>query len=117
MTTGQDRYEFTATAGDHIELRIADTGATTFAPRIELRSPSDVSIDTSTDSVAAKIAHDVTETGTFTVLVDDSLSAGGAYTLYFARIPGANEHGSLTNGGVHPGTIDLGDLDTYTFTA
>ncbi|MBW2290040.1 MAG: hypothetical protein JRG90_19775 [Deltaproteobacteria bacterium] len=101
VTTGQDSYEFTATAGDHIELR----------------SPSDVSIATSSDSGVAKIAHDVTETGTFTVLVDDGVSVGGSYTLYFALIPGANEHGSLTNGGVHPGTIDLGDLDTYTFTA
>ena len=56
VTTGQDSYEFTATVGDHIELRMADTGATLFAPRIELRSPSDVFIDSSADAVVASIA-------------------------------------------------------------
>jgi hypothetical protein len=117
VTTGQDSYEFAATAGDHIDLQIADTGVTTFSPRIELRSPSDVSIDTSADGVAARITHDATETGTFTVLVDDSVSAGGTYTLYFTRIPGADEHGLLINDGVHPETIDVADLDTYTLTA
>ncbi|MBW2268466.1 MAG: hypothetical protein JRH16_07800 [Deltaproteobacteria bacterium] len=117
VTTGQHSYEFTATVGDHIELRIADTGPTAFSPRIELRSPSDLLIATDADCCVAEIAHDVAETGTFSVLVEDNFSAGGSYTLYYARIPGANEHGSLINDGVHSETIDLGDLDSYTLTA
>jgi lysophospholipase L1-like esterase len=37
--------------------------------------------------------------------------------LYFVHAPGANEGGVLPNGGVVPGTIEVGDLDSYTFTA
>ena len=33
------------------------------------------------------------------------------------RIPGANEGGELINEGVVTNTLDLGDIDTYTFTA
>ena len=116
-TTGQDLYEFPVTAGDHIELRIADTGGTAFTPRIRLRSPTEVLVATSADDAVAQIAHDATETGTFTVFVDDSVDVGGSYTLYSARIPGANEHGSLFSGSAFSETIDVGDLDTYTFNA
>jgi len=112
--TGQELYEFTATAGDHIELRIVDTGGDAFNPRIQLRSPTEVLIDSSADDVVASIAHDAVESGTFTVFVDDSLGGGGSYTLYTVRIPGANEHGSLFVGGVFSETIVVGDLDTYT---
>jgi len=41
----------------------------------------------------------------------------GNYDLYFVHMPGANEGGSLINGGVISNVIDLGDLDSYTFTA
>jgi hypothetical protein len=44
-------------------------------------------------------------------------SQTGNYDLYFVHMPGANEGGSLINGGVISDAIDLGDLDSYTFTA
>ncbi len=117
VTTGQDSYEFTATVGDLVELRIGDTADTGFSPQIELRSPSDAPLDSDWDCCAAWIQYQINETGTFTVLVDDRFSNGGAYTLHLARMPGANEHGSLINDGVHSDTIDLGDLDTYALMA
>ena len=67
-----------------------------------------------------------TNSGTFTVLVSDSQNffygGTGAYRLYFAHFPGPfvvpsdDEGGSLT--GVDAfGTIQLGDLDLWRFTA
>src|SRR4029077_17302601 len=47
----------------------------------------------------------------------------GAYRLYFAQSPGTfivppgDEGGPLTNGGNYDGTIQLGDLDQWSFTA
>lgn len=41
----------------------------------------------------------------------------GPYNLYFVRAPGANEGGALINGGRVSNTIDVGDIDSYTFTA
>ena len=58
--------------------------------------------------------------GTYTVVVYDYSSgyaSTGDYKLYFALAPGANEGGVLTSGGMLSGTIDLGDLDSYTFAA
>ena len=51
------------------------------------------------------------------------VTGSGDYQLYFANMPGSytvpagDEGGALTNGGVHAGTIDLGDLDLWTFQA
>src|SRR5438876_352271 len=74
-----------------------------------------------------EVAMTATNGGTFTVLVSDSQNffygGTGAYRLYFARFPGAfvvpagDEGGPLTNGGNHDGTIQLGDLDQWSFTA
>src|SRR5205085_10621855 len=47
----------------------------------------------------------------------------GTYGLHLAQIPEAfivpdgDEGGAMTNGGNYTGTITLGDLDTFTFTA
>jgi hypothetical protein len=56
---------------------------------------------------------------------DDSNYADGSgdYRLYFAHIPGnysiptGDEGGALTNVSVHTGTIELGDMDLWTFHA
>jgi len=41
----------------------------------------------------------------------------GACELHFVRALGADEHSTLTNGGVPTGTIDEGDLDSDTLSA
>jgi len=52
-----------------------------------------------------------------------NVTGSGDYNLYFANagqgfsIPSGDEGGALTNGGVHSGTIDLADMDLYTFQA
>src|SRR5207249_1569838 len=74
-----------------------------------------------------ELAVTATNSGTFTVLVSDSqtffFDATLAFRLHFAQFPGAivvpagDEGGPLTNGGNHDGTIQLGDLDLWSFTA
>ena len=62
--------------------------------------------------------------GTYTVRVasaDAGNDALGAYVLRLAKVPGAfsvgDQGGALGNGGNHPGRIEVGDLDMWTFTA
>jgi len=112
----EDDYEFTAAFGDHIELRMAS--ADPLYPEIELRDPNGAIVGTHSDCCVSGVEHTVVDPGTFAVTVRDGLgNRVGGYELYFTRIPGANELGTLLNGPVNEETIDPGDLDTYTFEA
>jgi hypothetical protein len=112
----EDDYEFTAAFGDHIELRMAS--ADPLYPEIELRDPNDAIVDTNSDCCVSGVKHTVVNPGTFAVTVRDGLgNRVGDYELYFTRIPGADELGTLLNGPVNAETIDPGDLDSYTFGA
>ena len=61
--------------------------------------------------------------GTFTVAVSDSAQTGaGTYRLWLAQVPGTfippgDDGGTLTNGAIAQGTIDIGDLDLWSFPA
>src|SRR5438552_3341266 len=65
--------------------------------------------------------------GTFTVLFSgggwDRIVSGDWYSDVCASVPGTfvvpsgDDGGPLTNGGNHEGTIQLGDLDLWSFTA
>ncbi|MDL1983973.1 MAG: hypothetical protein LWX54_07250, partial [Deltaproteobacteria bacterium] len=117
----EDSYTFTANIGETVQIRMVDTSATAFAPSLQLYSPSGGRINLGTptwDGSVAAIQYTAAYTGTYTVLASDFNKVNtGSYDLYFAYMPGANEHGELVNDGVHQEQIDLGDLDTYTFTA
>ena len=118
-----DTWTFAGTAGEHVTLRIGELSGSSFDPRIELYDPTGAVVGAETGSSVATAELDLTLTGTYTVLVrDDTVSGGGdtgtgTYELRFVRVPGSNEHGSLTNGGAHVEAITIGDLDTYTFSA
>ncbi len=116
-----DTYTFFANAGETVTLTAAKTSGT-LSPYIRLYSPSGAGITSSVDTSAASISHSITVSGTYTVLVsDNSINRAptgiGGYEVRLARMPGANEHGGLVNGGMRTGQITLGDLDTYTFFA
>jgi len=124
-------WTFTATNGDRIVLRGAALTATNyFNPWLRIYNPNGVLIGDSgggSSEVAEELALTATNGGTFTVLVSDTgyggLGGTWAYRLYFAQFPGAfvvpagDEGGPLTNGGNHDGTVQLGDLDLWSFTA
>src|SRR5206468_52712 len=95
-----------------------------FTPRIRLFGPDGALLNTAAGAASAEISRVATNSGTFTVVVDENTDdSTGTYRLYLARVPGAfvvaagDQGGPLTNGGNHDGTIDLGDLDMWTCSA
>src|ERR1043166_97461 len=121
-----DSWTFSANAGDSIVIRVGEISQTnTFTPRIRLQNPSAVQIASAQNALAAEIAVTATNTGKFTVIVDDAVgtSATGTYRLTLAKSPGTvfvapgDQGGPMTNGVMHTGTIDVGDLDVWTFSA
>jgi hypothetical protein len=123
-----DQWTFTANAGDSISLSVAEAGGNSpFIPWIRLRGPTGPLVSGGSASGALVGTVDVVApaTGTYTVLVasnDAGNDETGNYVLTLAHTPGAfivpegDEGGALTVGD-HPGTIALGDLDIWTFTA
>src|SRR5207248_1279467 len=127
-----DLWSFTANAGDRVVVRIgALTTTNTFNPWLRIYGPNgvlvaDSGINNGGDTVE-ELALTATNSGTFTVLVSDSYNFGfggtGTYRLYFAQFPGTfdvppgDEGGALASGSNYDGTIQLGDLDLWSFTA
>jgi trimeric autotransporter adhesin len=77
-------------------------------------------------ALAAQVAFTATLTGTYTVVVasyDSGFDAVGDYVLRLAKAPGVfsvptDDHGGpLIDGTSHPGRIEIGDLDMWSFTA
>jgi WD40 repeat protein len=126
-----DFWSFAANTGDRVVLRgAALTSTNAFEPWLRIYGPNGVLIaDSGVNGTVdvEELTLTATNSGTFTVLVADSAFSGfegtGAYRLYFAQLPGVfvvppgDEGGSLTNGGNYGGTIQLGDLDFWSFTA
>ncbi len=118
-----DIFTFTANAGDNINLRL---GTTNFSGRLQLYGPGGVLLSAVggypvRDDLITNMA---TNSGTYTVLVSSADTGGfGTYELHLAQMPEAfivpdgDQGGPMTNGGNYDGTITLGDLDMYTFTA
>ena len=109
-----DSYTFIANAGDSMQLSISgDIGM-----YIDLYFPDGSHFAGPNSSVIVKGSNSVTQSGTYTVVARSSIPHEvGNYDLYYVKAPGANEHGSLINGGVVSGNITPGDLDSYTFVA
>src|SRR5947207_2098244 len=101
-----------------------------FQPWIRLVSPTGVLLGNGIGTSAVQIAATAPTSGTYTVIVgtnDGTVSARnndtGSYLLTLAKGPGVfatsagDEGGDLTNGATQAGTIYLGDLDQWSFTA
>src|SRR5437773_2660647 len=101
-----------------------------FQPWIRLVSPTRAEEGRVGGASAVQIAATAPTSGTYTVIVgtnDGTVSARnhdtGSYLLTLAKGPGVfatsagDEGGDLTNGATHAGTIYLGDLDQWSFTA
>jgi len=121
--TVADSYTFTANTGDSINLRL---GTTNFYGKLQLYGPNGALLDAVGGYPVNDdpITYTATNSGTFTVLVSSAVTSGaGTYALHLAQIPepfivpAGDEGGAMTNGGNYTGTITLGDLDMYRFTA
>ncbi len=126
-----DTWTFDAAAGDSVLLRIGQlTGGDGFDPRLRLYDPHGELVASAAEGYGYTVASDAqlsviaALSGTYTVVVDSGFTSGsGDYRLYYLEVPGAftvpggDQGGALANGGNHDGTIDVADLDAWTFDA
>src|SRR5438034_680764 len=126
-----EQRSFTATQGDYIALSMGEVAPLSagFRPWIRLVSPTGVLPATGIYTLSLHDALPISPTtGTYTVIVGTNDGFGrnedtGGYLLTLAKGPGAfatssgDEGGALTNGATQAGTIYLGDLDQWSFTA
>jgi hypothetical protein len=127
LVPGQaNNYTFAANAGDKILIKVGKiTSTNNFVPRLRLLNPNSVQQALASDSFAPEIAVTATNSGTFTVIVDDTTGtiATGAYSLTMvmtgsplAITPGY-PGGALTNGSTYQAGLPIGALDAWSFTA
>ncbi len=119
-------WNFVASSGDRVVLRIGKNGTGNFTPWMRLYNPFNALLGSVSTASSGEIAITATNTGTFTLTVNDGSGGhnlSGSYRLTLIK-PGApsiispnDEGGNLTNGLPATGTIDLGDLDLWTFKA
>ena len=125
-----DIWSFTASEGDYIAVSMGeDTPASSsFEPWIRLVSPTGALVGNSIGPAAAQIAVTALTSGTYTVIVGTKtfyniIDGTGSYRLTLTKGPGAfaispgDDGGALTNGATHTGSIYVGDLDIWSFTA
>jgi hypothetical protein len=122
-----DAWKFTASAGNYIAVSMGEvSGTADFTPWIRLIAPNGAVVGNAWNVAAAQIGLNATQTGTYTVVVstaDAGNDATGTYNLTLAKGPGAaqksagDQGGTLPNGGNRAGTLYVGDLDQWKFTA
>jgi hypothetical protein len=121
---GIESWTFSSSAAAGLMLRL---GATNFPPRIRVYDETNALIGEITplnsESRDVVLPLVTTNGGNYTVVVSSASTATGTYALYFAQAPGEfsvptdDEGGVLASGANNPGTITLGDLDMWRFTA
>ncbi|MCB1764029.1 MAG: thrombospondin type 3 repeat-containing protein, partial [Gammaproteobacteria bacterium] len=125
-----DAFVFMANAGEGIQIRVADlsgdepdTSLVLFHPAISVYGPNGSSVripDTVEGYDVAGFGFDAPQSGKYTAVVRDESryrDEGGDYRIYLTRAPGANKDGALIDGQIFTGSIELGELDSYTLQA
>jgi hypothetical protein len=123
----EDRWTFTANAGDHAVISLGETGTTSgFSPWIRVLAPNGTEIGSNFGFVAAQVELNNLGAGTYTVIVGSAgggFTGSGNYLVTVIRAPGAltvssgDDGGALTNGVTRSGAIYDGDIDGWTFSA
>lgn len=127
-----DVWSFTANQGDALIVSAGEipVGPSTpdpgFVPWIRLYNPLGVLVAQHWGSLVGIVDATANLTGTYTVVVgtaDAGADATGDYLVRLGKIPGVytvppSDHGGpLTNGGNHPGRIEIGDFDIWSIGA
>ena len=127
-----DGWTFTAVQGDYIALSVGEVLTSEidplFNPWIRLVGPNGDLLNSATGALAAQIATNAPLSGTYTVVVADSAigrepSHTDSYILTMVKtnatltVLNGDQGGPMTNGANHAGTIYVGDMDGWTFTA
>jgi hypothetical protein len=106
-----DSFTFTGTAGQQGVISIS--GDVTGGELYRVFNPD----GTLLASDGAQKFVTLPQTGTYTVVVSSFQASGtGSYAVHLALAPGANEHGTIPNGGFAVEAIDAdGEIDSFTF--
>lgn len=136
-----DTWTFQANTNDSIIVSIGEVAQTPnpeFRPWIRLKSPDGAELGSNWSATAAQIDVRATKNGTYTVLVANNQSCGpsdsctgsfpaqvaaGGYRLTLAKTPGpysvaeGEGGGPITDTTAHGGTIQVGNVDSWTFHA
>ncbi len=103
---------------------IPGTGEPGFDPHVELRAPDGSKVKYDWDGTSVTIRQHLTQCGTWHIIVrDHDGTHTGEYCLSLIMNPGPTTHESDPNGGpiapaqTKTGSIDVGDLDAFTFSA
>jgi len=126
LVAGQtNSYTFTAAAGERLQVRLAISSGT-LVGKIDLFGPGGTLLASNYNATVASLINDTAvSSGTYTVVVSDASANSqhgntgtGIYNLFVTRSTQATPEGTAqTNGQPTAGTIDYGDLDTFTLTA
>lgn len=114
---GTNAWTFNANAGDTVVLNLASTN---FPPQFDLFGPDGARVAEDYNGIDDSVAIQAAQSGVYTVLVSSYNGAGnGSYTLRLAELsqPFAVPPVALTNGGENVGTLELGGLALWSFTA
>ncbi|MEO0651866.1 MAG: hypothetical protein AAFZ65_14415, partial [Planctomycetota bacterium] len=114
---GADTWTFSANAGDSYVLRAAAPNPSAIQPSMTVTAPGGEVVGSDVGTVVAAVSGVAASGGTYVVTLSDGASTPqtGAYTIYLVRVPGANEGGALPNGDSVQSSLEVGDLDSYTF--
>lgn len=120
-----DTFHFEANEGQSLLVRVTEDADSSLAPHLFLYGPSGEALGAATSGRVADISCPSAScqhlaAGTYTIAIADVTSGQsqtGDYTLRVAAIPGASEGVLNRAGDLVDGRIDVGDIDTYTFTA
>jgi hypothetical protein len=127
LTGDLDVWTFNARRGEALIVRMGEiTDTNTFTPWVRLYGPNGKLLDSGFGALAGEIAVTATNNGTFIVVASDGnsvRSGSGDYRLTLAKtgdpvvISTGDEGGALNGDNTYDGTIGVGDLDVFYFTA
>jgi hypothetical protein len=122
-----DAWSFTANAGETIAIWAGETTAgASLLPWLRLYGPDGTLLAQDFNATAAEVTARATNSGVFLAVVADgntALGGTGNYRISLAKtgsplqISDGDEGGSLTNGASYLATLDVGDVDAWTFRA
>ncbi len=112
-------YTLELAVGQSVQIRLVDPNHTAFYPNVALQDPAEKQVATANAADVAALSYTAVTAGSFQIAVSDASSQkiGGDFILYYAVAPGSNEGGALNPNNPIDETIDLGDIDSYTFDA
>ena len=113
-------WQFLASIGDRVVIRVGKSGTGNFNPWLRLYSPNNILLGTSSTANGTEIAVTATNSGTFVATVSDGSithNQTGDYRISMAKPGSAGSTGVLTNGLFVTGSISVGDLNVWTISA